>query len=121
MAAAAELVLRHGTVWRGRAEGRCAAIAIWRDHVLATGADHATGALVGPATRVADLAGRLPGPGLNDAHSHLLPLGLAMVAVEVRPEVAPTLDELRGRIARAATSPAGREHGRIVQPVYPFA
>lgn len=108
MAVVADLVLRNGSVWRGRSEGRCAAIAIWRDRVLATGTEAEIAALVGPGTRVVDLAGRLALPGLNDAHLHLLPLGLAMLAVDVRPDAAPTLNDLLERIARAARErPAG--------------
>ncbi len=102
MPVVADLVLRDGTIWRGRGAGRCTALAVRGERVLATGDEEAIAALVGPGTRVVDLAGRLAVPGLNDAHLHLLPLGLAMLAVDVRPEVVPTLDALLGRIAAAA-------------------
>lgn len=108
MTVAADLVLRNGRVWRGREAGVCSALAVWRERVLATGADEEIAPLVGPGTRVIDLAGRLAVPGLDDAHLHLLPMGLAMLAVDVRPEAAPTLEALLGRIARAAAaSPPG--------------
>ncbi|SDZ89944.1 amidohydrolase [Rubrimonas cliftonensis] len=104
----ADVVLTGGRVWRGLREDCCEAVALWGGRVLATGSAAEIGPLVGPATRVVDLAGRLATPGLNDAHMHLLPYGTAMIEVDLRPAAAPTLDALLGALkARAARTPPG--------------
>jgi len=105
----ADLVLRNGRVWRGLDEGMAAAAAIWRGRVLATGQDGDIDALIGPATRVIDLGGRLAIPGFNDNHMHLLPLGLAMVDVGLRASEVKTLDALLARIRAKADSLAPGE------------
>lgn len=94
MAVHAETILRNGTVWCGRAEGKTEAVALWGGRVLATGRDPEIAALRGPNTKVIDLKGRLAMPGLIDAHLHLLPYGLGMLEVDARPKNAPTLDDL---------------------------
>src|SRR5215211_2289148 len=98
MAVYAETVLRNGTVWCGRAEGKAQAVALWGGRVLATGSDADIAGLTGPDTRVIDLRGRFATPGLIDAHLHLLPYGLTMLEVDARPKSAPTLDALLGLI-----------------------
>ncbi|HEX8165953.1 MAG TPA: amidohydrolase [Beijerinckiaceae bacterium] len=100
----ADLVLLNGRVFRGLAEGVAQALAVRGGRVLATGADDGIEALVGPSTRVIDLAGRLATAGLCDAHLHLLPIGLAMAEVDVRPRQAPTLEALLGTIRRRAAA-----------------
>jgi predicted amidohydrolase YtcJ len=102
MAVYAETVLRNGTVWCGRQEGTAQAVALWGGRVLATGSDAEIAPLIGPETRLIDLRGRLATPGLIDAHLHLLPYGLGMREVDVRPKLAPTLDDLLGRIKARA-------------------
>jgi predicted amidohydrolase YtcJ len=94
MAVFAETILRNGTVWCGRAEGKAEAVALWGGRVLATGRDSDLSSLIGPDTKVIDLNGRLAMPGLIDAHLHLLPYGLGMLEVDVRPKNAPTLGDL---------------------------
>lgn len=104
----ADVVLRHGRVFVGAAEGLVEALAIWNGVVLAVGSSKDMEGLVGPSTRVIDLGGRLATPGLYEAHLHLLPLGLAMADVDVRPRHAPTLNALLGAIrAKAASLPPG--------------
>ena len=98
----AETVLRNGAVWCGRAEGTVQAVALWGGRVLATGSNADIASLIGPDTQVIDLRGRLATPGLIDAHLHLLPYGLGMIEVDVRPKLAPTLDALLGRIKARA-------------------
>ncbi|HWK43633.1 MAG TPA: amidohydrolase [Stellaceae bacterium] len=98
----ADLVLRNGRVWGGLAEGVTEAVALWSGRVLATGTDGEIESLIGPSTTVVDLRGRLATPGLNDAHMHLLPLGIVMAEVDVRPAAAPTLDALLAKIKAAA-------------------
>jgi len=104
----ADLVLRNGRVWAGLTDGVTEAVALWAGRVLATGTDDEIAPLIGPRTRVVDLRGRLATPGLNDAHMHLLPLGVCMAEVDLRPAAAPTLDILLAKIgAAAARTPAG--------------
>jgi predicted amidohydrolase YtcJ len=100
----ADLILENGKIWCGLAEGTAEAVALWQGRVLATGSRDDVAGLAGPATRRIDLAGRLATPGLNDAHLHLLPLGLAMAEVDVRPREAPTMESLLAKIRDAAAS-----------------
>lgn len=100
----ADLVLRKGRVFRGREQPDAEAIAIWRGIVLATGTSADMEPLTGPSTRVVDLGGRLATPGLYEAHLHLIPLGLTMQQVDVRPRHVKTLDALLARIKQRADS-----------------
>jgi predicted amidohydrolase YtcJ len=101
----ADIVLRNGPIWCGREEGVVEAVAIWQDRILAAGREADIEALVGPATRIVDLEGRLATPGLNDSHLHLISLGMMMDWVDAKPSSAPTLEALlsaiRERAARA--------------------
>lgn len=108
MSVKADIVLRNGPIWCGREEGVVEALALWGDRVLAAGKEAEIAQLVGPATKVIDLAGRLATPGLNDSHLHLISVGLTMDWVDARPAAAPTLEALLGQIAeRAAKSKPG--------------
>jgi hypothetical protein len=103
----ADTVVRGGRIWCGRGAGTVRAVASFAGRVLATGGDELD-ALIGPATRVVDLDGRFAAPGLHDAHLHLLPLGLAMGELDLRPAAAPTLDALLATVrGEAARRPAG--------------
>jgi predicted amidohydrolase YtcJ len=90
----ADLILTNGKVFAGLGLPVAEAVAVWRGQVLATGAASEVQALAGPGTRRIDLRGRLAMPGLFEAHMHLLPLGLVMGDIDVRPRHARTLDEL---------------------------
>lgn len=104
----ADIVLRNGPIWCGYEEGTVEALAIWQGRVLAAGRDAEIAPLVGPATRVIDLQGRLATPGLNDSHLHLISLGLTMDWVDSKPAVAPTLESLLDALsARAAKAKPG--------------
>ena len=104
----ADLVLSGGRVWRGSDLPDAEAVAFAGGRVLATGRAVEVEALAGPGAEVVALEGRLVTPGLNDAHMHLLPYGLAMAEVDLRPSVAPTLDALlRAVAARAADTAPG--------------
>ena len=94
----ADIVLTNGKVFLGLKEGVVEAIATWRGRVLAAGSASDIASLIGPDTTVIDLKGRLATPGLDEAHMHLLPLGLTMLEVDVRPRFARTLDRLLGLI-----------------------
>ncbi len=74
----ADLVLRHGVVLTVDASDSVAeALAIRDGHVIAVGTDDTVGRLVGPKTKVIDLAGRTVTPGLIDTHAHLLSSGVS--------------------------------------------
>lgn len=81
----ADIVLRNGPVYLGLKEGYATAVALWAGKVLATGSDSELEPLIGPNTKVIDLAGRMATPGLYEAHLHLLPLGLTMKELDIRP------------------------------------
>jgi predicted amidohydrolase YtcJ len=98
----ADVVLRGGRVFRSYGVEDVEAVALWSGKVLALGTSAEMEPLIGPRTKVVELAGRLAAPGLFEAHMHLLPLGLAMAEVDVRPKIAPTLDHLLGAIKAKA-------------------
>ena len=55
------------------------------------------------------LDGRVAIPAFNDAHQHLLPLGISMTLVNLRPERIRTLDGLLAAIRdQAARTPKGK-------------
>lgn len=105
----ADIILRNGTVWRGRRDGTSQAAALWQGRVLATGTNDEIDALRGPQTEVIDLAGRLATPGLNDSHLHLISLGLLSNWIDATPKAAPDLDALLSSIrTRAQSVPKGQ-------------
>lgn len=98
----ADLVLRGGRVFQGLREGITEAVAIGGERVLAAGRTAEIDALIGPATTVVELRGRAVVPGINDAHQHLLPLGMSLTEVDLRPAEVTTLDELLRRVKERA-------------------
>lgn len=98
----ADLVLQNGPIYLGMKEGYASAVALWAGKVLATGTPADMEPLIGPGTKVIDLAGRMATPGLYEAHLHLLPLGLTMKELDIRPRFVRTLDGLLEMIAQAA-------------------
>src|SRR5713226_7005689 len=102
----ADLVLRGGRVWPGKGRAEATAIAVKDGRVLALGADRDVQPLVGPATRVVELRGRLVVPGFNDAHVHFLSGGMGLLSVDLRD--AKDEAEMARRIgAHARTLPKG--------------
>jgi hypothetical protein len=99
----ADTVLVNGPIHVGLGHPRATALALWAGKVLATGTTPEIEPLIGPGTRVIDLKGRLATAGLFEAHLHLLPLGLTMMELDIRPRVTRTLDGLLDLIARKAT------------------
>jgi predicted amidohydrolase YtcJ len=104
---AADLVLRHGTLYPvsgpAIADG---AIAIRGGRLAYVGPDAGVAAHVGGSTRVIELAGRAVTPGLVDAHSHLLGLGTSLEQVDLRGSG--SYEEVIARVRAAAErEPAG--------------
>ena len=91
-----------GRIWCGLHDGWAEALAAHGDRIVAVGGHRAVAALAGAGTRRLDLGGRVAVPAFNDAHQHLLPLGLGMRHVNLRAEQVRTLDELLRRVADAA-------------------
>ena len=124
----ADTVLRGGTIWRGMGLPTARAIAMGRGVVLRTGDEDDVAPLIGPDTRVIELAGRFATPGLNDAHMHLIPYGTGMTEVDLRPKAAPTLATLLDALrVRAESLPKGEwvigrgyDHSRLDTGRHPF-
>jgi len=104
----ADMVLRNGkivTVDRGFAIKQ--AVAIKDGRFLAVGSDRDIRLLIGPRTRVIDLAGHTVIPGLIDSHIHATEAGLSWDA-ELHWEQLRSLDDGLKLIAKAVQSqPAG--------------
>lgn len=99
----ADIIISGGRIFSGLAEGFVTALAIGDGRVLAAGKEADIAALRGPQTRMVDLAGRVAIPGLNDAHMHLLPVGIAMTEVNLRVEEGVrSIDEILRRLAEEA-------------------
>jgi predicted amidohydrolase YtcJ len=103
----ADLILINGRIHTcDPAKPTVSALACFGGRIVATGSDAETRVLAGPHTRVVDLAGRTAAPGFNDAHNHMLQVGLKMGRIR--------LDECMGIAEmvelvreRAKTTPAG--------------
>lgn len=126
----ASLILTGGRVFCGLNEGFVEAIAVASGRVLAAGSAEKIAELAGPDTRIIDLVGRTAIPGLNDAHMHLLPYGLNMSQINLRPESgASSVAEILRRVAeRAKTAKPGEwikgrgyDHNELVERRHPTA
>ncbi len=126
----ADLILSNGRIFCGLNDGFVEALAVAGGRVLATGKASDIAGLAGPATRRIDLGGRLAVPGLNDAHMHLLPFGLHMAEINLRPETgARSVGEILRRIAEKAktASPGewilgrGYDHNELAEKRHPTA
>ena len=104
----ADTIVYNGTIWCGCEEGTVEALAIWQGKVLATGTKDQNWSLKGDNTRLIDLKGRFATPGLNDAHLHLISIGLTLKWIDATPQAAPTLQSLLDAIReQAASAPPG--------------
>ena len=65
------------------ARPRAEAIAVRGNLVVAVGSDAEIAPLVGPKTRVVELAGRAVVPGFNDSHAHLLGIGFGRLDLDL--------------------------------------
>ncbi|MEU6657485.1 amidohydrolase [Streptomyces sp. NPDC046821] len=91
--APADLVFTGGPVHTlSPARSRATSVAVRGEHIVAVGHDEVR-ALIGPATEVVDLAGKLLIPGFQDAHAH--PVGGGMEMGQCDLSGATTLDEYR--------------------------
>jgi predicted amidohydrolase YtcJ len=80
----ADLVLRRGTiVTLDPARPRAEALAARGDRIVAVGSEEEVSPLIGPRTRVLDLAGKTAYPGFIEGHGHLTGLGRARRTVDV--------------------------------------
>jgi predicted amidohydrolase YtcJ len=69
----ADLILKDAVIWTVDDNlPRAEAVAISGNEIVAVGSDGEMGALVGPDTKVYNLAGKLVLPGFNDCHYHLM-------------------------------------------------
>jgi predicted amidohydrolase YtcJ len=101
--AAADLVLTGGDVYTVDAARRwCEAIAIRGGRILAVGSSADVRPLIGPATEVYDLHGRMVVPGFQDAHIHPPPSGLEMLRCDL--SAAHSSEEYRRIIGEYARS-----------------
>lgn len=124
----ADIIISGGRVFSGLAEGFVEALAIGDDRVLAAGSADEIMSLRGDGTRLIDLEGRVAIPGLNDAHMHLLLLGLGMTEVNLRAEEGVrSIGELLRRIAEDATTKkpgqwvvgTGYDHNELAERRHP--
>jgi len=109
--APADLVLRSGVVHtmdprRPRAE----AVAVRDGRIVAVGMAGDVAPFVGPETRVLELGGRTVVPGFDDAHAHLLGIGLGRLDVDLTG--ARSFDEV---VARVGAAVRGRPSGEWVR------
>jgi predicted amidohydrolase YtcJ len=81
----ADLVVMGGTiVTMDRFKPRAQALAVRGDLIVAVGPEEEVGELIGPETRILDLAGAVAVPGLIDAHGHFLSLGKTEMQLDLR-------------------------------------
>jgi len=80
----ADLVLKNAIVHTMDAKRpRAEAVAVRANRIVAVGANADVLPLVGPRTRVLDLAGRTLVPGFDDSHAHMLGIGFARLDVDL--------------------------------------
>ena len=78
------------------------AIAIGGQRIIAVGSGEEIKALIGKATRVIELEGKLALPGFNDAHIHFIEGGLSLLKVNLRGVT--TIKEFQKRVKERASS-----------------
>lgn len=97
----ADLILTNGKILTmDGARPEAEALAVAGDRVVRVGSAAEVATLRGPKTRVVDLGGKTASPGFIDGHAHLLGIGDARIALDVRG--ARSWDEVVGRVAAAA-------------------
>lgn len=94
----ADTVLTGGKVFLGPGLGFAEAVATFGGRVLATGSTAGIAGLAGPRTTRIDLAGRLAVPGLNDAHQHMMSVGMGTFEVNLKRDDIRTVDHVLAAI-----------------------
>ncbi|HCS49233.1 MAG TPA: amidohydrolase [Candidatus Aminicenantes bacterium] len=106
--AMADLALLGGSLWTGDdARPWAEAVAVRGEKIVAVGTSKDIRRLVGPGTRVIDLAGALVVPGFIDSHTHFLDGGFALLSIRLRE--AKSRDEFVARIRDKAVELAKGE------------
>lgn len=99
----ADLVLRGGIVITCDAKNSQAqSIAVAKGRIVAVGSDADVKPLVGPSTKLIDLAGRVVTPGFIECHGHLLSLGQQRIDVDLAP--CKTWEECVAKVAERVQS-----------------
>ncbi len=106
----ADLLLHNGTILTlDPAMPRVQSLAIAAGRVLAVGDLYSLSSLRGPRTKIIDLEGGCALPAFTDSHCHLNAYGLAMDEVDCSPRAAPTIGDIKAKIAAASrTIPPGQ-------------
>ncbi len=82
---AADTVFVNGKLWKvDAAKPEARAVAVWRGRIIKVGTDDEIKQLVGPGTKVIDLAGRRVVPGFYDSHAHFLGGGQQLASVNLK-------------------------------------
>lgn len=80
----ASLLLVNGAIHTfDAAKPKVSALACYGGRIVATGSDAEVRALAGDNTRIVDLRGRTAIPGFNDAHNHMLEVGLKLTRIRL--------------------------------------
>ncbi len=122
---AADMVLRHGTVYTVDAHDTVAqAIAVRAGHIVYVGNDAGAGRYIGASTQVIDLDGRMLMPGLVDGHMHPLQGGALLTTCYL--DYAPlTAEQFAARIQACVdkdgegAAPVETKAGASTTPVAP--
>ncbi len=126
---AADLALIHGHIITEDAAGGVAeALAVKDGRIIAVGADADLKRLIGPSTKVIDLAGRTATPGLIDSHAHVLETGL-LELFQIDLGGARSVAEIVAAVAARAKTTApgvwivggGWDEGKLSEHRYPTA
>ncbi len=107
----ADTIYRNGWIYTvDDADSVQEALAVREGRIIYVGDDAGVANLVGPATKVVDLGGRMMMPGLVDGHMHPLKGGRKMLGCSLNYE-ALTVDQFQARIQACLDSTSDQEPG----------
>lgn len=102
---AADLILYHAAiVTMNPAQPRAGALAVRGDAIAGVGALSDIAGLRGPRTELIDCRGKAIVPGFIDAHTHFLAFAASLASVNCRPDVAPSIEDIKAAIRRRAAA-----------------